>query len=217
MQFVKFSKGLGSVDRDRILTGGLLHNLVSLGALSLAFASLAAYVQLSNRTTLVPYVVSVDTQGVVLKGGELDPNVELPEQVLAMAVLGFVEDLRSLSSDRELSELAVRRVFAHLRPGSEPCEEVKRFYRERLDADEHDEWVRFQARNVMRLGDESYEISWTEVHHQQGRKNREENYRARLSFSLSSPSKDARQLKLNPLGLMVESLVISPLLGEEGK
>lgn len=190
---------------DRRLLRSLLPLSCAFIGAAFGMVSLGLYAHASSRLTVVPYVITVDRTGAVIARDDLQGSRAIPEQALAADLAGFIEDLRLISQDRKLEELAVRRVYARLKENSQAFTSVERFYTvERPKI--RDEGCNAQVENILRVSDREFQIDWCELTENE----RQSCMRAQLGYELMPPGNDLTTLRFNPLGIRISSLILSP-------
>ncbi len=207
-------RGVGAVN----LTIAYLKNRLALVLLALLGASfgficLGAFIWQSSRSQLVPYVVSVDKQGVVLNQGPLDSDVTVPPQVVAATLCSFITNLRQVSVDAAMQRAAITAVYSHIQEGSMAQQEVDKFYQtDNPFARGEKERVTVEIANVIAHSGQSYQIDWQE--RVEGKLSvSERKMRALISYEvLGGQDLEAQNLILNPLGIYVSDFVISQVL-----
>ncbi len=178
---------------------------------ALAFIALGAYIRESGRSRVVPYLVTVDRQGVVLGKGIVSEASHLPQSVIAATLCSFIQNLRLVTPDRELQRGAVLEVYSHVQDDSKACRKLNDFYREHnpFAADTN---VSVQMNNVISQSERTLQLDWTELHSGE-RRSKTLHYRALISFSCSGSVPDDPKLMLkNPLGIYIDDFVISEVL-----
>lgn len=194
----------------RALRHQLLYMCLSLGGLGIGLLSLGALIYKSNQSNLIPYVVTVDSHGVVLNQGQAVPQVQIPKTVVTSQLCNFVRNLRMLSQDREVQQQAILNAYAFVRPDSELIKQMNEYYSSHnpFQAAEQAQ-VSIDIANAIEMGPHTFQIDWVEnTAHQEPKR-----MRAMISYSVQPVLKtDADSLLRNPLGLYVENFVFSQIL-----
>ncbi len=177
------------------------------------FVSLGAYIVQSQRSELVPYLVTVDKQGVVLNQGPIQAQTDIPEAAVASALCSFVSNVRRVSSDDGAQRAAITAVYSHIKDGTPAQAELDRFYNQQNPFERgRKERVEAVISNVIAQAGSTYQIDWQErVTGEMS--SRVTNMRALISYEVSgSRGLSPEDLLLNPLGIYVTDFVVSPLL-----
>ena len=66
------------------------------------FICLGAYIVKSSQSQIIPYLVTVDTHGVILAKGRIDLNKQIPQEAIAATLSNFIKNLRSVTSDSKV-------------------------------------------------------------------------------------------------------------------
>lgn len=180
----------------------------ALSALAFAFVVLGIFVYQSQRSSVVPYVVTIDRQGTVLAREELKAEQSVPERALAAELCSFLDSLRRHAEAKEEAKQDIRRAYAHVQPGSSALAALNEYYESGEGLEGPGRFVHIE--NVLRISAERFQIDWTEIYHGSRRKPRK--MRAQLTYSLARyRSYDHEHILLNPLGVLVSELHISPI------
>ncbi len=176
--------------------------------------SFAAYIYQSSKMQIVPYVITVDRQGAVIARDDVHGSSSIPEIALASDLSNFIEMLRLKSSDKQLMMHAVHTVYARLKPNSPALEVVDKFYNSHSYRQKS---VNAEVTGIMRMSDSCFQIDWHETSQSSDPENRRQYLSARISYELVSAGQDFQSLKLNPLGIRITELVISPRSKDKGE
>ncbi len=169
--------------------------------------ALGAYIHQSSKLQIVPYVITVDKQGAVIARDDVHGSSRIPEIALASDLSNFIEMLRLKSSDKQLMMHAIHTVYARLKPNSPALDVVDRFYNEQRYKQKS---VNAEVTGIMRMSDSCFQIDWHETLNSSDLESKQQYLSARISYELVSSGKDFQSLKLNPLGIRISEIVISP-------
>lgn len=206
---IELSAFKGSISNTAIL-------FISLG---FAFLSLAAFISRSMDTTVVPYVVTVDTHGVVRAQGTIDEKTDymkgVPEQVISSQLCNFISDMRMVTPDKNMQKKALSRVFSCLKRDSKVFNQLQSTFEKSNPLDPQDKQeVQVEIANVIPLDHYTYQIDWLEK-----RTNSDDLYshnqkmRALVSYEITAGYyQDPNLLMLNPLNLFIKELVVTPII-----
>lgn len=208
------SSPLFGMHRQNLVIHALRHQLLymclSLGGLGIGLLSLGALIYKSNQSNLIPYVVTVDSHGVVLNQGQALPQAQIPKTVVTSQLCNFVRNLRMLSQDKEVQQQAILNAYAFVRPDSELIKQMNEYYSTHnpFQIAEQSQ-VSIDIANAIEMGPHTFQIDWVEnTAHQEPKR-----MRAMISYSVQPVLKtDADSLLRNPLGLYVENFVFSQIL-----
>ena len=188
-------------------------------SLGFAFLSLAAFISRSMDTTVVPYVVTVDTHGVVRAQGTIDEKTDymksVPEQVISSQLCNFINDMRMVTPDKNMQKKALSHVFSCLKRDSKVFNQLQSTFEKSNPLDPQDKQeVQVEIANVIPLDHYTYQIDWLEK-----RTNSDDLYshnqkmRALVSYEITAGYyQDPNLLMLNPLNLFIKELVVSPII-----
>lgn len=206
---IELSAFKGSISNTAIL-------FISLG---FAFLSLAAFISRSMDTTVVPYVVTVDTHGVVRAQGTIDEKTDymkgVPEQVISSQLCNFISDMRMVTPDKNMQKKALSHVFSCLKRDSKVFNQLQSTFEKSNPLDPQDKQeVQVEIANVIPLDHYTYQIDWLEK-----RTNSDDLYshnqkmRALVSYEITAGYyQDPNLLMLNPLNLFIKELVVTPII-----
>ena len=206
---IELSAFKGSISNTAIL-------FISLG---FAFLSLAAFISRSMDTTVVPYVVTVDTHGVVRAQGTIDEKTDymksVPEQVISSQLCNFISDMRMVTPDKNMQKKALSHVFSCLKRDSKVFNQLQSTFEKSNPLDPQDKQeVQVEIANVIPLDHHTYQIDWLEK-----RTNSDDLYshnqkmRALVSYEITAGYyQDPNLLMLNPLNLFIKELVVTPII-----
>lgn len=196
-----------ALEAENLMRSEIKRDLLPLSCafIGAAFGMIAlfGYLHASSQLSVVPYVITVDKSGAVIARDDLRGANTIPERALASDLIDFIENFRRKTSDQNLFVNSVHKVFARLKDGSQALEEVQRFYTaQKQDRGE----INAQVNSILRVSDKVFQIDWCE-----GKEQRcDACFRARISYELASPGQDLSALKLNPLGIKINDLRLSP-------
>ncbi len=213
-KIVRSIRGLEAVSlASRVLKGrALLVAFAFMGA-SFGFFSLSAYIRQVERTHIIPYLVTVDSHGVVLAGGTLAPSPEVPMEVIAATLAGFIKDFRQISSDQMIQKQAILKVYSHVKDGSSSQQKLDAFYKKVNPFDEgQKKRIEVQIANVIAQQGQAMQIDWNERTITGGR-SVDKKQRALVSYQIENiTNPDAQKLLLNPLSIYVTDFEISEVI-----
>ena len=206
---IELSAFKGSISNTAIL-------FISLG---FAFLSLAAFISRSMDTTVVPYVVTVDTHGVVRAQGTIDEKTDymksVPEQVISSQLCNFISDMRMVTPDKNMQKKALSHVFSCLKRDSKVFNQLQSTFEKSNPLDPQDKQeVQVEIANVIPLDHYTYQIDWLEKRtNSDALYSHNQKMRALVSYEITAGYyQDPNLLMLNPLNLFIKELVVTPII-----
>ena len=206
---IELSAFKGSISNTAIL-------FISLG---FAFLSLAAFISRSMDTTVVPYVVTVDTHGVVRAQGTIDEKTDymkgVPEQVISSQLCNFISDMRMVTPDKNMQKKALSHVFSCLKRDSKVFNQLQSTFEKSNPLDPQDKQeVQVEIANVIPLDHYTYQIDWLEkLTNSDDLYSHNQKMRALVSYEITAGYyQDPNLLMLNPLNLFIKELVVTPII-----
>lgn len=210
--------------RLNVLLQDLKHRLsymvLGMGGMALSFLLLAAFIATSLRSTYIPYVVTVDTHGLVLNNGPLQPstNDNIPPTVLLSQLCEFVRHVRMVSTDPLIQQQAVLQAYAFVQPDSEVARDLTSFYQENNPfkaAKNHT--VEVEIANALSIGTNTLQVDWVEhITTENTLRKREhvaKKMRAIITYEqLPYGANDDTSRLLNPLNLYVQTFIVSEVI-----
>lgn len=198
---------------SQVLKGRAITLAFAFMGCAFGFFCLSAYVQQVNRTHIIPYLVTVDSHGVVLSQGEVDPSFEVPQEVVAATLANFISNLRQVSSDPNAQKEAILKVYAHVKDGDEAQKRLDEHYKTHNPFEEgKKKRVEVRISNVLAQSPQALQIDWHEktITNLQSK---EKKLRAQVFFKVEKVQDlEAQKLLLNPLSIYVTDFVISEII-----
>jgi type IV secretory pathway TrbF-like protein len=170
----------------------------------IAVIATAGMVWLSVRSRVVPFVVLMDSLGRPVASGMAEQASEADDRLKRAEILGWVENLRLVTTDAVAQRKAIDRVYAHIASGSHAQTFISEFYRsdppfKRAQTDT----VAVEVKSVLSTSDHTYEVEWIETTRDlYGTVKGADHWKGSFSLTLSPPS-DERLARINPLGIYV--------------
>ncbi len=188
--------------------------LLSLG---LSFVLLAAYVSRSQESTIEPYLITVDSHGVVLDRGRITQKItsgeDVPVGVIDSMLSDFIRDLRTVSVDKRLQAHLINKVYAFIKHGSVVHTKVNTFYTTTnpMSSAVRGHNVQVEIANLMHLDGHTVQIDWNEIVSSKAEvKPQVFKKRALISFDFAPANEKSASVFLdNPLRLFISELLIS--------
>jgi len=182
-------------------------------ALAIAAVETVGLITLAMKTKVVPFVVAVDSLGRVVASGSAEQATIADDKLKRAALLQWVGDLRTVTTDGISQRKAIDRVYAMIARGSSAQVEVGEYYRNdppHERAATH--MVSVDVKAVYASSEKSYEVEWVETTRGLGGDVKNEQ-RWKGSFTIAvNPPTDERLVRVNPLGVYVTNVSWSRVL-----
>jgi type IV secretion system protein TrbF len=178
--------------------------LMALGLLVLALAMSAGLIWQSNRSTITPYVVEVDTQGAVRALGPATQRYRPNDAHITYHLEHFIRNVRSLPIDPVVVRQHWLEAYNYVTPrGAAFLNEYARVYdpfarvgRESITVD---------VPSLVRASDSSFQVRWAERSYLNGTLTSTQRWTAILSIVLRPPG-DEETVRKNPLGIYIDGI-----------
>ena len=174
------------------------------------------------RSTVVPYVVTVDKHGVVLNEGtlpSLSSNQDLPASVITSQLCEFVRNVRLITKDNEIQHQAILQAYAFVLPNSELAQELSTYYRNHNPFTlAQKQTVTIEIANVINVGEHTLQIDWVEHLHSADplinrQEDQERKLRALLTYSIEDAAQqDTESILLNPLNIYIHTFIVTDVI-----
>ena len=182
-------------------------------ALTIAGIEAVGLIALAMKTKVVPFVVAVDNLGRVIASGPAEQASFADDKLKRAALIQWVGDLRTVTTDGIAQRKAIDRVYAMIARGSSAQVQVGDYYRndpphERAAT----QMVSVDVKAVYASSDKSYEVEWTETTRSlSGEVKNEQRWKGSFTIAVNPPT-DERLVRLNPLGVYVTNVSWSRVL-----
>lgn len=178
------------------------------------FICLGAYIVKSSQSQIIPYLVTVDTHGVILAKGRIDLNKQIPQEAIAATLSNFIKNLRSVTSDSKVQRDFILETYAYVKEGSPALQKLNDFYNNENPFIKQDKGsINIIINNVITQEHNRLQIDWTEEISDAVSLSKKQMFRAILAYSVSNEAaKDPDALLLNPLQIFVEDFAVSAVL-----
>jgi type IV secretion system protein TrbF len=170
----------------------------------IALLATGGVIWLSARSRVVPFVVLMDSLGRPVASGMAEQASTADDRLKRAEVLGWVENLRLVTTDAVAQRKAIDRVYAHIASGSPAQTFISEFYRSdppftRAQTDT----VSVDVKSVLPTSDRTYEVEWIETARDlYGAVKSTDHWKGSFSIALNPPSEE-RLARINPLGIYV--------------
>lgn len=178
------------------------------------FICLGAYIVKSSQSQIIPYLVTVDTHGVILAKGRIDLNKQIPQEAIAATLSNFIKNLRSVTSDSKVQRDFILETYAYVKEGSPALQKLNDFYNNENPFIKQEQGsINIIINNVISQEHNRLQIDWTEELSDALSLSKKQMFRAILAYSVSNEAaKDPDALLLNPLQIFVEDFAVSAVL-----
>ncbi|WP_295482156.1 VirB8/TrbF family protein [uncultured Succinatimonas sp.] len=178
------------------------------------FICLGAYIVKSSQSQIIPYLVTVDTHGVILAKGRIDLNKQIPQEAIAATLSNFIKNLRSVTSDSKVQRDFILETYAYVKEGSPALQKLNDFYNNENPFIKQEQGsINIIINNVITQEHNRLQIDWTEESSDALSLSKKQMFRAILAYSVSNEAaKDPDALLLNPLQIFVEDFAVSAVL-----
>ncbi|WP_303960932.1 VirB8/TrbF family protein [Succinatimonas hippei] len=178
------------------------------------FICLGAYIVKSSQSQIIPYLVTVDTHGVILAKGRIDLNKQIPQEAIAATLSNFIKNLRSVTSDSKVQRDFILETYAYVKEGSPALQKLNDFYNNENPFIKQEQGsINIIINNVITQEHNRLQIDWTEEISDAVSLSKKQMFRAILAYSVSNEAaKDPDALLLNPLQIFVEDFAVSAVL-----
>ncbi len=196
----------------------LSYLLLGLGGLAFGFICLASYIRLASQSTLVPYVVTIDSHGVVLNEGPLQTSNSAPELVITAQLCEFVRNVRTVSRDSVLQKQAVERAYAFVQQNSKMAKALSSFYQAQNPFEAAKTYeVNVEIANVISVGRNTIQVDWVEEKRSVEGSFKDDSHqrkmRALITYALAdTATKDTTMLLQNPLNIYIKDFIVSDVI-----
>lgn len=178
--------------------------LMAFGCLTLSLGLSGGVVWQAGKSTIVPYVVELETGGTIRTIGPAIENYKPSDAQIAFHLAGFIEKVRSLSID----PVVVRQNWlkAYDFATARAANTLNDFARENDPFSKVGErTVAVEVSSVVRASDTSFQIRWLERTYLNGSLSRTDRWTGVFSIVIEPP-RDVDTLRKNPLGIYVHGL-----------
>jgi type IV secretion system protein VirB5 len=166
--------------------------------------AVAGLVWSASHSHVVPFVVLVDQLARPVAAGLADETTANDDRLKRAALFGWIENLRTVTSDGVAQRKAIDRVYAQVANATQAQTFVTEFYRAASPFQRaQTETVAVEVKSVLATSDRTYEIEWDETTRDlYGAIKSAEHWKGSFTIALNPP-KDERLIRINPLGLYI--------------
>lgn len=174
----------------------------------------ALYIELSNRSHLVPYVLTVDKHGLAIGTGEAHPIAadDIENRFVVAEISSFIKATRTVTPDVGYLNVNQDILSAIVKPDDPAYKKlVEWFSGEMKGADGKSPQerartviVHVQIESIRQFSEEAFNVEWLEVTRSRtGELVKTATYRASISWYADQPSSDLKQIQYNPRGIYI--------------
>lgn len=187
--------------------------MAAFGALAVALVATGGVVALSLQTRIIPFVVAVDNLGRPVASGLAEAAPVADDRLKRAALVQWVSDLRTVTSDGTSQRKAIDRVYAMIARGSAAQLEVSEFYREDPPQKRaQSAMVSVDVRAIYASSEQTYEVEWVETTRGLGGDvQSEQAWKGSFTIAVNPPA-DEQLARVNPLGVYVTNVSWSKVL-----
>jgi len=171
----------------------------------------AALTWLSMQSSVVPYVIEVDSVGQIEAFGPAEQLRASDERVIRYQLAMILRDMRTVVSDSAAQKELLNRAYQFTRGSAvsflnDHFEENNPFALARLER------IGVEIRSILRLSRHSWQLQWLERSHGlSGRQSKTTNWQAVVTIELEPPD-SVGGILTNPLGLYITEISWTPTL-----
>lgn len=139
--------------------------LVAILSLLVAAVAVVGAIWLASQSKFVPYIVEVDGQGKVQTAYVSTKGSKNDVRIIKSQIAQFIRDVRSVSSDRAVQVLAIRRAYAHLNDKLPAYRTVNQWFRENVPFERYQAagTVEVEVQQILPLSEKTWRVEWTET------------------------------------------------------
>lgn len=183
-------------------------------SLSAIFALIASIVYIIGKSQYIPYVVTVDKEGVVITKSNIKKLDNIPKQYIASELCQFIKNTREVLKDKELQEEAIFKSYSFINNEHMTSKLDKHFIENNPFTSAKNKNVYITINNIIEKSSHSYEIDFTENHVAKFQEDKKVKYRALITYkTINVDLLSSKEILLNPLGIIVEDIFISEYMG----
>ncbi|MBI4724706.1 MAG: conjugal transfer protein [Rhodomicrobium sp.] len=175
-------------------------------ALCIALISAGGLTYVASQSQIVPYIVRVDKLGSAAAVDRADRPFKPDNQLIVASLARFVANIRSVYTDAGAERVLLKEAYAMINERGDGYAKLNEHMRahdpfERAKT----ETVTVEVESVLPLSADSWRIEWREeTRARDGSKPVRLQWQANVSISISPPSDEAA-IRLNPLGIYINS------------
>ncbi len=196
---------------NKALRGNLALLLLLCFSLATSFFFMGAYVYSNSQSQLIPYIVTVDSHGIVVSSDIVDSKFQVPRQALIATLGDFVQCLRQISTDKQMQKQSIYKVYSHVKDKN-LADKLDSIYRQDNPFELMQKgFKQITIDSIILNSNNSATVTFIEQSNFDGQESIK-HMQANLIFEINQVSKDKQIIKNNPLGIYVKALVINESL-----
>ena len=187
--------------------------LTAVFALIIAMVSSAGLVHVASQSQIVPYIVRVDKLGGSAVVGRADQAFAPDNPLIVASLARWVQNIRSIYADASAQRTILKEGYALINEKSEAYVRLNDYMRQNDPFQRaQTETATVEVETVLPLSPNSWRIEWREeTRARDGSKPSTKEWQATVS-TVINPPRDEQTLRLNPLGIYINSFNWSPRL-----
>ena len=169
-----------------------------------ALIATGGIVWLSASSRVVPFVVLVDSLGRPLASGLADQTGVGDDRLRRAVILGWIENVRMVTTDGVAQRRAIDRAYAHIATGTNAQAFISDYYRSDPPFKRaQTESVAVEVKSVLPTSDRSFEVDWIETSRDLfGTVKSTDHWKGSFTVAINPPTEE-QQARVNPIGLYV--------------
>lgn len=178
-----------------------------------ALLGTAGAVWLAARSSVIPFVVLIDSLGRPVASGLAEQTSPGDDRLRRAVIQDWIENLRLVTTDGIAQRRAIDRVYAQIASGSSAQTFISDYYRndppfKRAQTGT----VSVDVKSVLPTSDRTFEVDWIETSRDlYGNVKSTDHWKGTFTIALNPPS-DEREARINPLGVYVTATSWSKVL-----
>lgn len=184
--------------------------LMAVGLLGLSGGLGGALAWLAAQGSITPWVVQVDRSGAVQAVGPATRDHATSDAEITTALGGFIESVRSISSDPVVVGRSWDRAYAFVE--GDAARFITAYANEVMEGQIGKVQVAVEVTSVLRVSPKTFRVAWTERRYAQGVLTATERWSAMATITQRKP-RTAEEIKANGLGLKITALTWTKELG----
>jgi type IV secretion system protein VirB5 len=166
-------------------------------------------IYVAGEPHVVPYIVDVNKEGLPINVHVAAPGGPIDQRVVHAALANWVNNARSVVTDRIVEKQNLDGVYSMIADGSAARGYLDQWY----PVNNHSPFQRAQTQTVttnvtaiLPISNQTYQVQWTETARDlSGRVTGTQNWEAEIGVAFTPPTTEDQVLK-NPIGLFITSL-----------
>jgi len=180
--------------------------LAAILAILTALITASGLAYIGSQSQIVPYIVRVDKLGSAAAVDRADQTFKPDNQLIVASLARFIANIRSVYTDAGAERALLKEAYAMINERGDGYVRLNDYMRahdpfERAKT----ETVIVEVESVLPLSADSWRIEWREeTRTRDGSKPQSQHWQANVSITINPPSDEAT-IRLNPLGIYINS------------